>query len=132
VRLIISDACIGLVESVAKYYPEADWQRCMVHFYRNVFSHAPSTKVKQVNLILKAIHAQQSLQTASDKATQVVQSLRDMKLKTAADLVEQKICETLAYYRYPANPPDTHLHQQSAGKNHAGDPATHARGWRVP
>ena len=36
VRLIVSDACMGLVESAAEFYPEARWQRCMVHFYRNV------------------------------------------------------------------------------------------------
>ena len=34
VRLVISDACLGLKESVHDYYPEAEWQRCMVHFRR--------------------------------------------------------------------------------------------------
>ena len=57
VRLVISDACLGLVELVSEYYPEADWQRCVVHFYRNVFSHVPSGKVKRVSLMLKATHA---------------------------------------------------------------------------
>ncbi|MEY9699562.1 hypothetical protein ABIF50_001412 [Bradyrhizobium diazoefficiens] len=42
VQLVVSDACRGLVESVADYLPEARYQRCMVHFYRNVFSHVPS------------------------------------------------------------------------------------------
>ena len=37
---------MGLVESVAEYYPEADWQRCTVHFYRNVFSHVPRNKMR--------------------------------------------------------------------------------------
>lgn len=101
VRLLISDACMGLMESVAEYYPEADWQRCMVHFHRNVASLVPSTKVKQVALMLKAIYAQESLQTACEKVTQVVQSLRDMMMRTAADLVESTIEETLTYYRYP-------------------------------
>lgn len=101
VRLIVSDACLGLVESVAEYYPDADWQRCMVHFYRNVFSHVPSTKIKQVSLMLKAIHAQESLETAQGKASQVVESLRTMKMNAAADLLEEKIGETLTYYHYP-------------------------------
>lgn len=101
VRLVISDACMGLMESVAEYYPEADWQRCMVHFHRNLASLVPSKKVKQVALMLKAIYAQESLQTAREKVTQVVQSLRDMMTKTAADLVENTIEETLTYYRYP-------------------------------
>jgi transposase-like protein len=44
VQLVISDACRGFVESVADFLPEARYQRCMVHFYRNVFSHVPSTR----------------------------------------------------------------------------------------
>jgi len=45
VRLIISDACMGLAESAADFFfPKAAWQRCIVHWYRNIFSHVPSTK----------------------------------------------------------------------------------------
>jgi transposase-like protein len=36
---------MGLAESAAEFFPEAAWQRCIVHWYRNVFSHVPSTKV---------------------------------------------------------------------------------------
>jgi putative transposase len=36
-ELIVSDACRGLVESVAEYLPDARWQRCVVRFYRNVW-----------------------------------------------------------------------------------------------
>jgi putative transposase len=101
VQLIVSDACMGLMESVAEYYPEADWQRCVVHFYRNVFSHVPSGKVKQVSLMLKAIHAQESLEAAREKATKIIEQLRVMRLAKAAAWVEQHIDETLSYYRYP-------------------------------
>jgi len=44
VRLITSDACLGLAESTAEFFPDAAWQRCLVHWYRNIFSHVPSTK----------------------------------------------------------------------------------------
>ena len=101
VRLVISDACLGLVESVSEYYPEADWQRCVVHFYRNVFSYVPSGKVKRVSRMLKAIHAQESREAAARKAQEVVQSLREMKLQKASDWVEAVIEETLTYYSYP-------------------------------
>ena len=67
VKLIISDACRGLVESIADYLPDAQWQRCMVHFYRNVFSHVPSTKVREVTHMLKAIHAQENRKAAQEK-----------------------------------------------------------------
>jgi transposase-like protein len=58
----------GLVESVADFLPDAQYQRCMVHFYRNVFSHVPSTRVREVSHMLKAIHAQESREAADKKA----------------------------------------------------------------
>jgi len=101
VRLIISDACLGLAEAAAEVYPDADWQRCAVHFYRNVFSHVPSKKVREVAAMLKAIHAQESREAAQTKAKDVVAKLKEMKLRAAAALVAGSIDETLAYYAYP-------------------------------
>jgi len=101
VQLVISDACLGLRESIGDFYPDADWQRCIVHWYRNIFSHVPSTKVRQVSLMLKAIHAQESHQAASEKAAAVISQLRTMKLGKVADWAQETACETLAYYTYP-------------------------------
>lgn len=103
VRLVISDACLGLKESVHDYYPDAQWQRCMVHFYRNVFSHVPNAKMKEVARMLKAIHAQESLASARTKAADIVDQLRQMRMGKAAALVEEAIEETLTYYRFPDN-----------------------------
>jgi transposase-like protein len=101
VQLIISDACRGLTESAAEYLPEAQWQRCMVHFYRNVFSHVPATRVREVSHMLKAIHAQESRAAADQKARAIVEDLRASKMSKAADLVEQSVHETLTYYAFP-------------------------------
>ena len=101
VQLIISDACRGLIESVAEYLPDARWQRCMVHFYRNVFSHVPSTRVREVTHMLKAIHASENRAAADRKAEDVVSELRRQRMTRAADLVEEKIGETLTYYAFP-------------------------------
>lgn len=101
VRLIISDACIGLAEAAAEVFPDADWQRCAVHFYRNVFSHVPRGKMREVAAMLKAIHAQENREAAESKSRDVIEKLRAMKLRAAAELVENSIHETLAYYAYP-------------------------------
>jgi transposase-like protein len=101
VELIISDACRGLIESVAEYLPEARWQRCIVHFYRNVFSHVPATKVREVAHMLKAIHAQESREAASAKAEVVIAELRRQRMGKAADLLEERIQETLTFYAFP-------------------------------
>jgi transposase-like protein len=103
VQLIISDACLGLVEAAGELFPEAKWQRCVVHWYRNIFSHVPSTKVADVARMLKAIHAQEDETAAAGKAREVVAKLRAMKLTTAADLVESDAHETLTYFAFPSN-----------------------------
>src|SRR5580698_312041 len=94
VRLFVSDKCLGLVESLGEFYPEALWQRCAVHFYRNVWTAVPTSKVKEVAAMLKAIHAQEDRVAARQKAEQVVTKLKEMKLADAAELVRQGIEET--------------------------------------
>ena len=47
---------MGMLEAVGEVFPEAKYQRCTVHFYRNVFSVTPRSKAKLVAKMLKAIH----------------------------------------------------------------------------
>ena len=101
-RLIVSDACMGLVESAAEYFPQAQWQRCTVHFYRNVFSVVPTKHVRCVADMLKAIHACEDRQAAQAKAEAVVEKLTAMRLKEAAAKVREGVEETLTYYSFPA------------------------------
>ena len=65
VKLIVGDKCLGMLEAVGEVFPEAKYQRCTVHFYRNVFSVTPRSKVKLVAKMLKAIHAQESKKSRS-------------------------------------------------------------------
>jgi putative transposase len=101
VELFISDKCLGLVEQLAEFYPAAKWQRCVVHFYRNVWTAVPSGKVQEVAAMLKAIHAQEDRAAAEQKAELVVTKLRKLKLNKAADLVGTSVAETLSYYVFP-------------------------------
>ncbi len=102
VKLFTTDKCLGLVESLGEFYPEARWQRCMVHFYRNVFSVVPKCKVKEVAAMLKAIHAQEDLEEARKKAATVTDKLEALKLGKAAQKVRESIDETLSYYHFPS------------------------------
>lgn len=78
IDLVISDKSPGLIEVLPEFYPEARWQRCVVHFYRNVFHMVPHNKVKEVATMLKAIHAQENLEEARKKRDTITQKLRDM------------------------------------------------------
>jgi putative transposase len=101
VRLLISDKCLGLLEAWGEFYPEATWQRCMVHWYRNVMSVVPKGKVREVMAMLKAIHAQEDRQAARDKASVVADKLVAMRLTQAATIVREGVDETLSYMDFP-------------------------------
>jgi putative transposase len=101
VRLIISDKCVGLVEAAGEFYPEATWQRCMVHWYRNVMSVVPRGKVKEVMAMLKAIHAQEDRPAACQKAQLVAEKLDTMRLSQAGTIVRKGVDETLSYMAFP-------------------------------
>ena len=99
--LFTSDKSLGLIEALGEFYAESAWQRCMVHWYRNVMSVVPKGKVKEVVAMLKAIHAQEDRAAALEKATAVVERLESMKLSKAAGIVREGIAETLSYYYFP-------------------------------
>ena len=102
VRLVIGDKSMGMLQSLEEVYPEAKYQRCTVHFYRNVFSATPRKLMREVSLMLKAIHAQESKEAAKEKAELVIKRLKEMKLQTAAKKVEEGIEETLTYMNFPS------------------------------
>lgn len=101
VDLFISDKSLGLVESIPDFYPDAKWQRCIVHFYRNVFSMVPQGRVKEVATMLKAIHAQEDYKEAVKKKDQIAEKLLAMKLKKASTLVKTGSIETFSFYHFP-------------------------------
>ena len=102
VKLFIGDKNLGMLETIGEVFPEAKYQRCIVHFYRNVFSVVPKGKVREVAMMLKAIHAQESKAAAREKAEQVAERLHAMKLTKAAQKVDDSIEETLTFMDFPS------------------------------
>ena len=102
VKLIVGDKCLGMLEAVGEVFPEAKYQRCVVHFYRNIFSVVPKSKVKNVAKMLKAIHAQKSKKASCEKAAAVIAELKSMKLPEAAKKVADGIEQTLTYCDFPS------------------------------
>ena len=101
VLLVTSDKCLGLVEALGDTFPEALWQRCVVHFCRNVFTEVPSVKVKEVAAMLKAVHAQEDREAALAKAEVIAAKLEGMRLMKAARVLRGGVGETLSYMSFP-------------------------------
>ena len=102
VRLFIGDKNLGMLETIGEVFPDAKYQRCIVHFYRNVFSVVPRGKIRTVSMMLKAIHAQENKEAARRKAKEVVEELQKMKLSAAAKKVGESIEETLTFMDFPS------------------------------
>ena len=100
-RLIISDKSKGLIQVLPEFYPEAQWQRCVFHFHKNILHEVPPTKRKTVAAMLKAIHAQEDAAACQRKAEEIAIKLEALKLRKAAKILRQGIEESLSYHRFP-------------------------------
>ena len=101
VRMVVGDKAAGMVGSIAEVFPEAAYQRCTVHFYRNMLARVPKSRRAAVAAMLKAIHAMESREAAEAKALAVAEELEGMRLGEAARVVRAGYAETLTYTGFP-------------------------------
>ncbi len=102
ISLIVSDKSFGLLDAIGDFYPDSHWQRCVVHFYRDVLNTVTKSKMKEVSLMIKAIHAQENREAARLKAVEVSKKLEELKLSKASWIVQAGVEETFSYYEYPS------------------------------
>ena len=91
VKLVVSDKCLGMLEAVGEVFLDTKHQRCTVHFYKNMFSVTPRSKMKLVSKMRKAIHAQESKRAARKKDKLVATELREIKLWESARKIKAGI-----------------------------------------
>jgi transposase-like protein len=97
----IAEKAAGFADALGDFFPETQWQRCVVHWYRNAFNKCPYKHVKTVAAMLKAIHAQEDKEAAREKAGLVAAKLRTLKLESLAKFVEESVEETLSCMDFP-------------------------------
>ena len=100
-RLFTSDKHLGFLESASEVFSDAKWQRCTVHFFRDVFTKVPRNKFAAVAALLKATYAQEDREATLVKVKDVERKLREMKLNSAADVYAKGVAETLTYLEFP-------------------------------
>jgi transposase-like protein len=100
VQLVISDAHGGLKNGARKVL-KAEWQRCKVHFYRNVLSQVPKRSQAEVSEAMKAVFVQRDEKSAKSKAAELVKQFQGRFAK-AMDAFEAGVDDVLSYLHYPA------------------------------
>jgi putative transposase len=99
VRLVVSDAHGGLKAAVRKVF-KAEWQRCKVHFYRNVLVHVGKRSQVEVSEAIKAVFVQRDEKSAKAKAAEVIRQLQ-ARFAKAMEIFEAGIDDVLSYLHYP-------------------------------
>jgi len=100
VRLAISDAHAGLKAAIAQVFG-CPWQRCTVHFLRDMLGYVARTQQPLVSGAIRGIFTATTAAEARERLAQVVDQLRAHAPKVAA-LLEDAEAELLAFYAFPA------------------------------
>jgi transposase-like protein len=101
VRLVISDAHTGLKQAIATVLSGASWQRCRVHFMRNLLATVPPGAREAIAAIVRTIFAQPDHASALTQLRKVADGLRP-KFPKAAALLEDAAEDVLAYRHLPS------------------------------
>ena len=99
VRLVVSDDHEGIKTAVSGELPGAEWQRCVVHFERNILSHVPASSMGEVAEDLSAIFKVRRVKTAKALAEEFVE-LYGKRFPKAVTVFEAGIEDALTYLHY--------------------------------
>jgi putative transposase len=102
VRLVVSDDHEGIKAAVSGELPGVEWQRCIVHFERNVLAHVPASALGEVAEDLKAIFKVRREKTAKALVEEFVE-LYEERYPKAVSVFEAGIGDALTYLRYPGS-----------------------------
>lgn len=100
VDLVISDAHSGLVKALKRNYQNAQWQRCQVHFMRNILGHASRKIRAQIAEPLKLIFQAPDKKTARKLAQELINKFAD-KAETAMQVLEDGLENALTVLQLP-------------------------------
>ena len=99
-KLVISDAHSGLVAAIQESFPGACWQRCKVHFMRNILAYVPQREKKTFAAALKGIWLAPTEELARKRAYDVIDTYA-RRLPKAVACLEQGLEDSLTFYAFP-------------------------------
>jgi putative transposase len=99
-RLVISDAHLGLTAAIKRMFQGSSWQRCRVHFLRNLLSHVPKAGQDMVAAAMKAVFVIQKPEQVRAHWQQVTEMLRK-QFPCAVPVMEAARDDVLAFLHFP-------------------------------
>jgi putative transposase len=99
-RLVISDAHLGLTAVIKRMFQGSSWQRCRVHFLRNLLSHVPKAGQDMVTAAMKAVFVIQGPDQVRSHWQRVTEMLRK-QFPTAMPVMDAARDDVLAFLHFP-------------------------------
>ena len=99
-KLIISDAHSGLVSATQESFPGASWQRCKVHFMRNILAYVPQKEKKSFASVIKEIWLAPTADLARKRAYDVMDAYAK-RFPKAVQCLENGLEDSLTFYAFP-------------------------------
>jgi len=100
VQLVTSDAHEGLKNALGQVLTGASWQRCRVHFMRNLLAHIPKRDKALVAAAVRTVFVMADRDDASQQLAGVAEALK-RRYPKAADLLVEAEADILAYMDFP-------------------------------
>jgi transposase-like protein len=97
--LVVSDAHSGLTRAIRESFPGASWQRCKVHFMRNILAHVSHKEKAEFAAHLKEIWLSPTISTARRRAVDMVEEY-GMRFPKAIQILEDGLEDSLAFYAF--------------------------------
>ena len=101
VRLVTSDAHLGLKGAIEAVLQGASWQRCRVHFMRNALSLVPKAAQQMVGATIRTVFAQPDAGSACEQWRRVSEGFRS-RFPRLSELMDEAEGDVLSYARFPA------------------------------
>jgi putative transposase len=130
VQLVISDHHLGLKEAIASVFLGASWQRCRVHFMRNVLSKVPKASAEMVAAAIRTIFAQPDAEHVTRQLEEVTRMLSGQFPDVAA-MLGDAAPDLLAFTAFPEALAQGLVDQPPRAPERR-DQATHQRGRHLP
>jgi len=118
-KLVVSDAHEGLKAAIATVFQGVVWQRCKVHFFRNILAHVPQSRKSEVASLLRTVFTQVSA-AAAKRAAAEFRDVCGATLKKAVAIFDAGLEDALAFLAFPiehhrqisSNNPIEHLNRE--------------------
>ena len=112
VRLVVSDAHEGLKAAIATILPQAQWQRCRVHFLRNIMAHVPQHRKLEIAAAFRSILSMETADAARLQAVKIIDQHSKANPK-AMEILGAGLEDVLSFFDFPLRAPPQALVFQS-------------------